>query len=64
MHWLLSSVCVLMVIGELLLPYRQQAHKPQRWLNNLGLMLLNTLVLRLLFPAAAIAIPEFDSLCA
>lgn len=67
MHWLLehealfrlgcfSSVFVLMVIGELALPYRQQAHKPQRWLNNLGLMLLNTLVLRLLFPAAAIGI--------
>lgn len=31
-------------------------NKTYRWLNNLGLMLLNTLVLRLVFPAAAVGI--------
>jgi sterol desaturase/sphingolipid hydroxylase (fatty acid hydroxylase superfamily) len=49
----LGVLCV-MALWEIMAPRRMlTASKPQRWLSNLGLTLLNTLILRLLFPAAA-----------
>ena len=48
------GVLSLMALWELLSPRRQlQTSKIVRWSNNLGLVVLNSLVLRLLFPAAA-----------
>ncbi|MEJ2529923.1 MAG: sterol desaturase family protein, partial [Gammaproteobacteria bacterium] len=35
------------------------ASKATRWLNNLSLVILNTIVLRLLFPAAAVGVAAF-----
>lgn len=37
-------------------PRRPTQHKAMRWLNNLGLIFLNGLILRLIFPAAAAAV--------
>ncbi len=52
----LGVLCV-MALWEILAPRRMlTASKPQRWLSNLGLTLLNTLILRLLFPAAAMGV--------
>ncbi|MDP2504645.1 sterol desaturase family protein [Oceanobacter sp. 3_MG-2023] len=51
------GVLLLMALLEMLQPRRPlHASKPQRWLNNLGLVVLNSLILRLLFPAAAVGI--------
>ena len=50
---------VFAVIGiwELLSPRRSlTVSKGMRWANNLGLVFLNSLVLRLLFPAAAVGV--------
>lgn len=50
-----GAVFVLMALWEMAAPRRALAvSKPLRWVNNLGLVLLNTLLLRLLFPAAAV----------
>jgi len=52
-----AFVFITMLAWELLAPRRgPSVSKPLRWLNNLGLFALNTLVLRLLFPAAAVGI--------
>jgi len=52
-----ALVFITMLAWELLAPRRSpRVSKPLRWLNNLGLFALNTLVLRLLFPAAAVGI--------
>ena len=52
-----ALVFIIMLAWELLAPRRNPSvSKPLRWLNNLGLFALNTLVLRLLFPAAAVGI--------
>lgn len=52
-----AFVFIIMLAWELLAPRRNPSvSKPLRWLNNLGLFALNTLVLRLLFPAAAVGI--------
>ena len=52
-----ASVFVVMVVWELLAPRRTlTVSKLQRWANNLGLMAINTLLLRLLFPAAAVGL--------
>ena len=52
-----ALVFITMLAWELLAPRRgPSVSKPLRWLNNLGLFALNTLVLRLLFPAAAVGI--------
>lgn len=49
-----------MAIWELLAPRRPRAiARLQRWPGNLGLSLVNTLVLRLLFPAAAVGAALF-----
>lgn len=51
------SLFALIGLLELWRPRRQlRASKAARWLNNLGLVVLNTLVLRVLFPAAAVGI--------
>jgi len=50
-----GGVFIVMLIWELLAPKRRlTVSKLQRWLHNIGLLLLNSLLLRLLFPAAAV----------
>jgi sterol desaturase/sphingolipid hydroxylase (fatty acid hydroxylase superfamily) len=50
-----AGVLVLMVVWELLAPRRPQSIKRLlRWPNNLGLVVLNTFVVRLLFPLAGV----------
>jgi len=52
-----AVIFIVMLIWELLAPRRVlTVSKLQRWGNNLGLLLLNSFVLRLLFPAAAVGI--------
>ena len=52
-----AFVFTTMLAWELLAPRRNPSvSKPLRWLNNLGLFALNSVVLRLLFPAAAVGI--------
>jgi len=47
----------LIAVWELLAPRRTlTVSKSFRWINNLGLVFLNSLVLRLLFPAAAVGV--------
>ncbi|MEW8321710.1 MAG: sterol desaturase family protein [Candidatus Thiodiazotropha taylori] len=54
------SIFALMAGWEALLPCRQQRFtRGQRWFANLGITLLNTLLLRLLFPAAAVGFAAF-----
>ncbi|NIR60261.1 MAG: sterol desaturase family protein [Gammaproteobacteria bacterium] len=50
-----AGVLVAFALGEAVAPRRRRS-QPRwlRWLNNLGLVALNTVVLRLLFPAAAV----------
>ncbi|WP_201800157.1 sterol desaturase family protein [Beggiatoa leptomitoformis] len=49
------SIFACMTIWESLAPYRVlSASKPIRWLNNIALVLLNTLLLRLLLPLTAV----------
>lgn len=46
-----------MAIWEVLLPRRLLVvSKPRRWASNMGLVVLNNLLLRLLFPAAAVGV--------
>jgi len=50
----------LVALWEVLAPRRRlTVDKTVRWINNLGLVALNTLVLRLLFPAAAVGMAAF-----
>ena len=50
-----AGVLLLMALWELLLPRRPQAvSRLLRWPNNLGLVVLDTLAVRLLFPLAAV----------
>jgi len=52
-----ALIFIVMLAWELLAPRRQlSVSKSLRWINNLGLFALNSLVLRLLFPAAAVGI--------
>jgi sterol desaturase/sphingolipid hydroxylase (fatty acid hydroxylase superfamily) len=54
------AVFVVMALWEIVAPRRQLIiPKLQRWANNLALLLLNTLLLRLLFPAAAVGMAVF-----
>jgi sterol desaturase/sphingolipid hydroxylase (fatty acid hydroxylase superfamily) len=49
------SVFALVALGEVFLPRRVQLFpRIRRWTANLGLVALNTLLLRLIFPAAAV----------
>lgn len=56
------GIFAVMAIWELLAPRRAlTVSKPVRWLNNIAIVLLNTLLLRLLFPAAAVGMASFCS---
>ncbi len=52
-----AFVFVTMLLWELLAPRRAlSVSRAMRWTSNLGLLVLNTIVLRLMFPAAAVGI--------
>jgi sterol desaturase/sphingolipid hydroxylase (fatty acid hydroxylase superfamily) len=52
-----AGVLVLLAVVELVAPRRHlTTHKPLRWLNNLGLVLLNTLAMRFLVPLGAVGL--------
>ena len=54
------GVFVVMALWEVVAPRRQLfVPKLLRWTNNLALVLLNSLILRLLFPAAAVGMAVF-----
>ncbi len=56
---LVSFVCIFAVMGlwESLAPRRRlTVPKPLRWAGNLGLLAINSVMLRLLFPAAAVGL--------
>jgi sterol desaturase/sphingolipid hydroxylase (fatty acid hydroxylase superfamily) len=54
------SVFGIMAVWEMIAPRRTlTTSKPLRWINNLGLVFLNSIVLRLLFPAAAVGVAAF-----
>jgi sterol desaturase/sphingolipid hydroxylase (fatty acid hydroxylase superfamily) len=54
------GIFVLMALWELAAPRRAlTVSKAVRWGNNLGLVVLNTLLLRLIFPAAAVGVAAF-----
>ena len=49
------SVLAVMAGSELLWPRRElRVSKARRWLSNLGITFLNTIIVRLLFPTAAV----------
>ena len=49
------SIFAVMALWEILAPRRELSiAKGRRWLNNLGLVVVNTLVIRFIFPAAAV----------
>lgn len=52
-----SSIFVLMAFWEIRAPRRQlRTSKSIRWLNNLGLVITNSIILRLIFPTAAVGV--------
>lgn len=52
-----AGVLLLVAVAELVAPRRRPTvNRPLRWLNNLGLVSLNTLVLRVLYPAGAVGV--------
>ena len=54
------GVLLIMALWEIATPRRQlTVSKHMRWMNNLGLVFLNSIVLRLLFPAAAVGVAIF-----
>ncbi len=54
------GVFAAVAIAETLSPRRKlSVSKTMRWTNNLGLVFLNTIVLRLLFPAAAVGMAAY-----
>lgn len=54
------GIFVVMAVWELLAPRRALVlSKAMRWGNNIGLVVLNTVLLRLLFPAAAVGMAAF-----
>jgi len=54
------GIFAIMAVWELRAPRRTLSRsKLVRWVNNLGLVFLNSLVLRLLFPAAAVGVAAF-----
>ena len=56
------GVFVMMAMWELLAPRRAlTVSKVVRWTNNLVLVFLNTLILRLIFPAAAVGVAIFTT---
>ena len=56
------GIFAVMAIWEIIAPRRTlTVSKVLRWVNNLGLVFLNSLILRLLFPAAAVGMAAFAS---
>ena len=54
------GVFVVMAVWELLAPRRPLTQsKPARWLNNIALVILNTIVVRIVFPTAAVGIAAY-----
>jgi len=54
------GIFAVMAVWEVLAPRRTlTVSKAVRWVNNLGLVALNTVLLRLLFPAAAVGMAAF-----
>jgi sterol desaturase/sphingolipid hydroxylase (fatty acid hydroxylase superfamily) len=59
---LFFTIFLLMALWEIVRPRRPLlVSKMQRWVSNLGLVALNTLILRLLFPAAALGMASFTA---
>ena len=55
--WSFGAVFAVMLAWEIIAPRRVlTVSKLQRWINNLGLLAINALLLRLLFPAAAVGL--------
>lgn len=55
-----GGVFILLALGEIVAPRRRlTVLKATRWSNNISLVLINNLLLRLLFPAAAIGVAAF-----
>jgi sterol desaturase/sphingolipid hydroxylase (fatty acid hydroxylase superfamily) len=53
--WFFFGVFVVMAVWELVVPRRElRAAKWSRWFANLGIMVLGTLVVRIIFPTAAV----------
>ncbi|MGD8938604.1 MAG: sterol desaturase family protein [Gammaproteobacteria bacterium] len=53
---------LLIALWEIVAPKRAlTVSKTLRWFNNLGIVVLNTIILRLLFPAAAVGVAVFAS---
>lgn len=53
-------IFILMALWEVLAPRRElTVSRAVRWTNNLGLLLFNTILLRLLFPLAAVGMAAF-----
>ena len=54
------GIFLVMAVWELIAPRRRLlVSKTLRWSNNLALVVLNSFVLRLLFPAAAVGMAVF-----
>lgn len=53
------GVLAAMVLWEALAPRRADVTRLVRWTNNLGIVVLNTAVLRLVFPAAAVGFAAY-----
>ena len=54
------GIFAVMALWEMIAPCRKlTVSKTTRWLNNLGLVFLNSFILRLLFPAAAVGVAAF-----
>ena len=54
------SIFAIMAVWEIKRPRRQLiVSKLTRWTNNIGLVFLNSIILRLLFPAAAVGVAAF-----
>jgi len=55
------GIFILVAVLELILPRRVlTVSKAVRWGNNLALVFMNSFVLRLLFPAAAVGVAAFS----
>jgi sterol desaturase/sphingolipid hydroxylase (fatty acid hydroxylase superfamily) len=54
------SIFAIMAIWEIVAPRRMlTVSRAVRWANNLGLVFINSLIIRLLFPAAAVGVAAF-----
>ena len=57
------GIFTLMALWEILAPRRKLTQpKAGRWLNNIGLIVLNTALLRVVFPAAAVGVAGYAEL--